>query len=68
MTPPTHILTAQVQTEGDDQVVLLPEGVWFTGSSVNIRREGDEVVLSEQLNTHREPERPVIHRFGSTEA
>lgn len=49
MTPPTSILTAQVLTEGDDQVVLLPEGVWFTGTIVDIRREGNEVVLSENL-------------------
>lgn len=46
MTTPTSILTAQVLAEGDDQVVVLPEGVWFTGTSVDIRREGNEVVLS----------------------
>lgn len=49
MTPPTSILTAQVLTEGDDQVILLPECVWFTCTSVGIRREGNEVVLSEKL-------------------
>ncbi len=37
--------TAKIVTEGGRQVVVLPEGFHLSGTELEIRREGDKVIL-----------------------